>query len=101
MLFECDKLMKEKEINNQIKITNLKKMIDSTKTQSKLNELNSEYKDVSSKLIVLHNQQLLIKLQYYNQNLEELTAKNESLKKKFLRLYKKDIDIHKKVEVYL
>ena len=74
MLFECDKLMKEKEINNQIKITNLKKMIDSTKTQSKLNELNSEYKDVSSKLIVLHNQQLLIKLQYYNQNLEELTA---------------------------
>ena len=88
MLFECDKLMKEKEINNQIKITNLKKMIDSTKTQSKLNELNSEYKDVSSKLIVLHNQQLLIKLQYYNQNLEELTAKNESLKKKFLRLKK-------------
>lgn len=102
MLFEHDKLMREKEINNQIKITNLKKkMIDSVQeTQSKVNELNSEYKDVSSKLTVLHNQQLLIKLQYINQNLEELTAKNESLEKKIFEL-KKDIDIHKKVEVSL
>ena len=102
ILIQHDKMMREKEINNDIKVSNLKKkMIDSiNEAQIKVNELNIEYIDDSSKLISLQNNQLLLKIEFLNQTIDELKSKNEILEKKIYEL-RKDIQIHKKVEITL
>ena len=94
--------MRKKEINTQIKLAQLKnKMMDSVKeTQEKANELNIDYMDVSSKLVLLQNHQLLLQVEYQEQELNKLITKNELLEKKLSAL-KKDIEIHKEVEVSL
>ena len=71
ILMEHDKMIREKEINNDIKISNLKKkMIDSiNETQIKLNELNVNYIDSSSKLTYLQNNQLLLKIEFLTQSI--------------------------------
>ena len=99
---EYDKNLRQKEINTQIKLTKLeKKMFDSVKeTQSKANELNINYMNISSKLTLLQNHQFLIQLEYQEQELNNLIAKNELLEKKLTDL-KKDIEIHKEVEISL
>ena len=99
ILMEHDKMIREKEINNDIKISNLKKkMIDSiNETQIKLNELNVDYIDSSSKLTYLQNNQLLLKIEFLTQSINDLTSKNQILQKKIYEL-NKDIQIHKKVE---
>ena len=56
--------------------------------------------DVSTKLTLLQNHQLLIQLEYQSQQLDEVTAKNEALEKKVFELTK-DIEIHKEVELSL
>ena len=76
-------------------------MFDSVKeTQSKANELNINYMNISSKLTLLQNHQFLIQLEYQEQELNNLIAKNELLEKKLTDL-KKDIEIHKEVEISL
>ena len=102
ILIQHDKMMREKEINNDIKVSNLKKkMIDSiNEAQIKVNELNIEYIDDSSKLISLQNNQLLLKIEFLNQTIDELKSKNVILEKKIYEL-RKDIQIHKKVEITL
>ena len=69
-------------------------------TQSKVTELNIQYMDVSTKLTLLQNHQLLIQLEYQSQQIEELTNKKETLEKKIFEL-NKDIEIHKEVELSL
>jgi hypothetical protein len=69
-------------------------------TQSKVTELNIQYMDVSTKLTLLQNHQLLIQLEYQSQQIDELNSKKESLEKKVFEL-NKDIDIHKEVELSL
>ena len=91
ILMEHDKMIREKEINNDIKISNLKKkMIDSiNETQIKLNELNVDYIDSSSKLTYLQNNQLLLKIEFLTQSindLTDLTSKNQILEKKYMNL---------------
>ena len=102
ILIEYDKMMREKEVNNQIKVSNIKKkMIDSVnETQSKINELNIQFFDTSSKLTILENNKMKLKLEYQTQSINKLTTKNEDLKKKIYEL-KKDIQIHKEVEISL
>ena len=56
--------------------------------------------DVSTKLTLLQNHQLLIQLEYQSQQIDELTEKKEALEKKIFEL-NKDIDIHKEVELSL
>ena len=94
--------LRQKEINNEIKYSNLKKkMMDNiNQTQSKVTELNIQYMDVSTKLTLLQNHQLLIQLEYQSQQIDELTEKKEALEKKIFELTK-DIDIHKEVELSL
>jgi len=94
--------LRQKEINNEIKYSNLKKkMMDNiNQTQSKVTELNIQYMDVSTKLTLLQNHQLLIQLEYQSQQIDELTEKKEALEKKIFEL-NKDIDIHKEVELSL
>ena len=97
-----DEQMRQKEVKNQIKFSNLKKkMMDNiNQTQSKVTELNIQYMDVSTKLTLLQNHQLLIQLEYQSQQIDELTSKKEALEKKVFELTK-DIEIHKEVELSL
>ena len=69
-------------------------------TQAKAGELNSHYMDVSSKLTTLQNHQFLVQLEYQEQELTKLIAKNEILEKRVTYL-KKEIEVHKEVEISL
>ena len=78
-----EKNMRQMEIVTQMKMTKMKnKLTESVKeTQAKANELNADYMDVQSKLTLLQNHQLLIQLEYLEQQINDLTKKNENLKK--------------------
>ena len=93
---------KQKDIKNEIKFSNLKKKMKEKidQIQAKETELNVQYMDVSTKLTLLQNHQLLIQLEYQSQQLDEITAKKEELEKKVFELTK-DIEIHKEVELSL
>ena len=88
ILIEHDKKMRENEVNNQIKVSNLKKkMIDSVnETQTKVNKINVECMDTNNKLTLLQNYQLMLQLEYQTQDLEKVNSKNESLMKKIYEL---------------
>ena len=68
---------KQKDIKNEIKFSNLKKKMKEKidQIQAKETELNVQYMDVSTKLTLLQNHQLLIQLEYQSQQLDEITAK--------------------------
>ena len=93
---------KQRDIKNQIKFSNLKNKMKEKidQIQAKETELNVQYMDVSTKLTLLQNHQLLIQLEYQSQQLDEITAKKEALEKKVFELTK-DIEIHKEVELSL
>ena len=90
----------QKEIQNKLKFTKLKdKMLENiNETKEEVTELNMKYMDISTKLTLLQNHQLLVQLDYQTQQLEESTKKNEIYKKKIADLTK-DIELHKQVEV--
>ena len=90
----------KKEIQNKIKFDKLKnRMIENINdTKKEVTELNMKYMDVSTKLTLLQNHQLLVQLDYQSQQLEESTKKNELLEKKIFDLTK-DLQIHKEVEI--
>ena len=102
IIYQNNETMKQKDVKNQIKFSNLKKkMMDKIdQIQAKETELNIQYMDVSTKLTLLQNHQLLIQLEYQSQQLEEVTSKKEALEKKVFEL-SKDIEIHKEVELSL
>ena len=93
---------KQKDVKNEIKFSNLKKKMKEKidQIQAKETELNVQYMDVSTKLTLLQNHQLLIQLEYQSQQLDEITAKKEELEKRVFELTK-DIEIHKEVELSL
>ena len=90
----------QKEIQNKLKFTKLKdKMLENiNETKEEVTELNMKYMDISTKLTLLQNHQLLVPLDYQTQQFEESTKKNEIYKKKIADLTK-DIELHKEVEV--
>ena len=102
ILLEQEKKLRENKINSQIKLANLKKKMLQTvnNTQQKMNELNTEYVDASTKLAMLQNQQMIIKNQYQIKIIQELQNKNNLLEKENFEL-KKDLEIHKGVELSL
>ena len=89
-----------KEIQNQIKISRFKeKMIDNiNNTRKEVAELDMKYMDISTKLTMLQNHQLLLQLDYQSQKLEENKIKIQMLEKKINDL-NKDLEVHKEVEV--
>lgn len=99
---EADERVKNKEIRNQIKFSELKKkmMENIQETQKNVTQLNIEYMDVSTKLTLLQNHQLLIELEYQSQQIEELIIKKENLEKRVFELTQ-DIEVHKEVELAL
>ena len=90
----------QKEMQNKIKFAKLRdKMLENiNETKDEVTELNMKYMDISTKLTLLQNHQLLVQLDYQAQQLEESTRKNEIYKKKIEDLTK-DIELHKEVEV--
>ena len=93
---------KQKDVKNEIKFSNLKKKMKEKidQIQARETELNVQYMDVSTKLTLLQNHQLLIQLEYQSQQLDEINAKKDALEKKIFELTK-DIEIHKEVELNL
>jgi hypothetical protein len=91
---------KQRDIKNQIKFSNLKNKMKEKidQIQAKETELNVQYMDVSTKLTLLQNHQLLVQLDYQTQQLEESTKKNELLEKKIFDLTR-DLEVHKEVEI--
>ena len=89
-------------IKNKLKLSILKKKMHENikNSQIKVTELNMQYMDVSSKLTLLQNHQLLTQLEYLQEQLDEYSQNNELLKKKNQELIK-DIQIHKEVEISL
>ena len=89
-----------KEIQNKIKFSRFKeKMIDNiNNTRKEVTELNMEYMDVSTKLTMLQNHQLLVQLDYQSQQLEENKIKISMLEKKIFDL-DRDLEVHKEVEI--
>jgi cell division protein FtsB len=94
--------MRKMIVRNEIKFSNLKnKMTENIlQTKSKVTELNIQYMDVSSKLTLLQNHQLLIQLEYQSQQLDDLKEKNKKLEKEVYDLTK-EVEIHKEVELAL
>ena len=102
VLKKSDKDLVDLAIKNKLKFSLLKKkMMENIKnSQIKVTELNMQYMDVSSKLTLLQNHQLLTQLEYLQDQLDEYTRANEMLKKNNKDL-KRDIEIHKEVELSL
>ena len=90
------------KIRNGIKFTNLKNKMSENiqKTKNKVTDLNLQYMDVSSKLTILQNHQLLIQLEYQTQQIDALKEKNKILEKQVYDL-SKEIEVHKNVELSL
>ena len=58
-------------------------MIDNLKeTQKNVTKLNIEYMDVSNKLTLLQNNELILKIEYQSNKIEELEKNNKILKDK-------------------
>ena len=93
---KSDKDLVDLAIKNKLKFSILKKkMMENIKnSQIKVTELNMQYMDVSSKLTLLQNHQLLTQLDYLQEQLDEYTEMNEQLKKKNRNLLR-DIEIHR------
>ena len=90
------------EVRSKLKFANLKKkMIENIKnTEIRVTEANMQYMDVSTKLTMLQNHQLLMQLEYQSDQLEEISKKNEILEKKNFEI-QRDLEIHKEVELSL
>ena len=99
---KSDRDLVDLAIKNKLKFSILKKkMMENIKnSQIKVTELNMQYMDVSSKLTLLQNHQLLSQLEYLQDQLNDYTRTNEMLKKNNTDL-KRDIEIHKEVELSL
>jgi hypothetical protein len=89
----------ELQIKHEIKFSELKKkMLEHIKdTQKNITQLNLENMDVSTKLILLQNHQLIIELEYQSQQVEELLKKKEALEMKVFEM-QGDLEVHQNVE---
>ena len=93
-----DILNKDSEI--KLKVSKLKnKFMDNlNEIREDFSKFNFNYMDMSTKLILLQNHQLLLKLDYQDYQLKEVTKKKELLEKEISKL-KNENEIHKEVEI--
>lgn len=102
ILLKQDDILREKQINNELKVSKLKKkmLVTVNETQGLIKEHYLDYADHNTKLALLQNQQLIIKYQYQNKLFHELAEKNKILENENFEL-KRELDIHKEVELSL
>ena len=93
-----DILNKDSEI--KLKVSKLKnKFMDNlNEIREDFSKFNFNYMDMSTKLILLQNHQLLLKLDYQDYQLKEVMKKKELLEKEISKL-KNENEIHKEVEI--
>ena len=96
---EHENKFRTQEVNNQLKYTKIKKrMIESLQeTQKNVTKLNIQYMDVSNKLTLLQNNELLVQIEYQSQKIAELEKNNKILKERILAL-ENELKIHHGVE---
>jgi hypothetical protein len=94
--------MKKKEIQNDLKFSRLKqKMIDSiNKSQEQVLDINKQYLDLSTKMILYENKKLVLEKRLLTEEIDKLTNRNKILEDKLKEL-SNEIEVHKKVELSL
>ena len=94
--------MKKKEIQNDLKFSRLKqKMIDSiNKSQEKVLDINKQYLDLSTKMILYENKKLILEKGILTEEIDRLKDRNKNLENKLKEL-NNEIEIHKQVELSL
>ena len=94
--------MKKKEIQNDLKFSRLKqKMIDSiNKSQEKVLDINKQYLDLSTKMILYENKKLILEKGILMEEIDRLKDRNKNLENKLKEL-NNEIEIHKQVELSL
>ena len=99
---EQEAMNRTNEIKNQIKYSQLKKRMVENLNETKRNvtKLNIEYMDISNKLTILQNQELIVQIEYQEEKISELEKNNNLLKDKIFAL-ENDLEIHKNVELKL
>lgn len=102
LIRETEETIRKKEINNQNKYSQLKKkMVENlAETKKNVTNLNLEYIDVSNKLTVLQNHQLIIQIEYQAEKIEELEREKTCLMKTLTDL-QRELMVHKEVELSL
>jgi hypothetical protein len=91
-----------KKLKTEMKFSDLKKKMTEhiEKTQKNVEQMNLSHMDISTKLTLLQNHQLLMELEYQSQQVEELLKKKEMNEKRIFQL-ERDIEIHNEVELVL
>ena len=91
-----------KILKSDMKYSELRKkmMHHIEKTQKNVEQMNLSHMDISTKLTLLQNHQLLMELEFQSQQVEELLRKQEINEKKIFQL-ERDIEIHNEVELLL
>ena len=91
--------IRKQKLEHKIKFDELKKsMLEKIKNKDRnVSQVNIEHIDVSTKLTILQNHQLLIELEYQSQQIQDLIMKKEALERRLFEL-DKDLEIHKEVE---
>lgn len=96
--------LREKRNQQQIELNKMKlKDVMKTKikqTKEMLKELNGKELDVTTRLALLQNQQLITELEYQSRQAEKLITKNINLEKEITEL-RRELEIHKQVETEL
>lgn len=91
--------MRKQKLDFKLRFDELKKsMLEKIKNKDRnVSQVNIEHIDVSTKLTMLQNHQLLIELEYQSQQIQDLILKKEALERRLFEL-EKDLEIHKEVE---
>lgn len=102
LIRETEEAIRKKEINNQNKYSQLKKkMVENlAETKKNVTSLNLEYIDVTNKLTVLQNHQLIIQIEYQAEKIEELEKEKNNLLQS-LHSLQRDLKVHQAVELNL
>jgi hypothetical protein len=90
----------QKNLKNSMRFYNLKqKMMEDVETaQKNVDQLNIDQIDISSKLTMLQNHQLLVEMEFQTQQYKELNKKCDFLEKQNFEILR-DLEIHKLLEI--
>ena len=99
---DSENKLRTQQINNEIKYNELKsKMLENLKeTQRNVTKLNIQYMNVSDKLTILQNNELITQIEFQSQKIGELEENIKTLKAQISSL-ENELLIHRNVELNL
>jgi len=94
--------LQNQELKANLKFDELKNQMRDkiSEAQKNMKNFNVENMEVTTKVVLLQNQQLLSENAYHTDNISQLVKKNDKLEKKNYLLLK-DIELHKDTELHL